>query len=39
VNAIHGRVLEDFLGDLCAAVGAVLAAGRAGAAGVYGTVE
>jgi hypothetical protein len=32
-------VLEEFLGDLCAAVEAVLAAGRAGAAGVYGTVE
>jgi hypothetical protein len=39
VNAIHGRVLEEFLGDLCGAVGAVRAAGRAGAAGVYGTVE
>jgi glutamate/tyrosine decarboxylase-like PLP-dependent enzyme len=39
VNAIHGRVLEEFLGDLCAAVGAVRAVGRAGAAGAYGTVE
>jgi hypothetical protein len=39
VNAIHGRVLEEFLGDLCAAVGTVRAAGRAGAAGVYGTVD
>jgi hypothetical protein len=39
VNAIHGRVLEEFLGDLCAAVATVLAAGRAGAAGAYGTVE
>jgi hypothetical protein len=39
VNAIHGRVLEEFLGDLCVAMATVRAAGRAGAAGVYGTVE
>jgi glutamate/tyrosine decarboxylase-like PLP-dependent enzyme len=39
VNAIHGRVLEDFLGDLCAAVGTVRGVGRAGAVGAYGTVE
>ncbi len=39
VNAIHGRVLEEFLGDLCEAVGAVREVGRAGAAGAYGTVD
>jgi hypothetical protein len=45
VNAIHGRVLEEFLGDLCAAVGAVSGVGavrgvgRTGAAGAYETVD
>jgi hypothetical protein len=39
VNAIHGRVLEEFLGDLCAAVGMVCTTGRTGAAGAYGTVD
>jgi hypothetical protein len=32
-------VLEEFLGDLCGAVGAVRGVGRTGAAGAYGTVE
>jgi hypothetical protein len=39
MNATHGRVLEEFLGDLCVTMATVRAAGRAGAAGVYGTVE